>query len=188
MARLAVADVPLSRSLNIVGGARVESTQISVTNFPEEDATWLPPGSSGPADLEPGDADVDFSQRDVLPSLGLVYEPADEVTLRASYSQTIARQTFKELTPISQSEFHGGPVFIGNPDLGMSSLDNYDLRVDFESLELDTETLRELNSTELEAVAGGAGPVSENAGCRPFTDGCGILSVTCWTSGGPACA
>mgnify|MGYP000449923696 CR=1 FL=1 len=54
------------------------------------------------ATLNPGDADVFFDQDDALPSIGLVLEPIDDVTLRASYSETIARQTFKELTPIIQ--------------------------------------------------------------------------------------
>ena len=43
-------------------------------------------------------------------------------------AETVARQTFKELTPILQQEFLGGPIFIGNPELGMSALNNYDLR------------------------------------------------------------
>ncbi len=128
----AMTDMPVSRTLNVIGGARFETTDIGVVLFPEEDAKWLAPGDDAPADLEPGDADVDFSQHDVLPSLGLIYEPLEKVTLRAAYSQTVARQTFKELTPIQQMEFVGGPVFIGNPELEMSSLDNYDLRVDYE--------------------------------------------------------
>jgi outer membrane receptor protein involved in Fe transport len=66
----------------------------------------------------------------VLPSAGLEYEPIEELTIRGSYSQTVARQTFKELTPVLQQEFLGGPIFIGNPDLQMSSIENYDLRVD----------------------------------------------------------
>jgi outer membrane receptor protein involved in Fe transport len=60
-----------------------------------------------------------------------VYEPFERVTLRASYSETVARQTFKELTPILQQEYLGGPIFIGNPELGMSALQNYDLRADY---------------------------------------------------------
>ena len=47
-----------------------------------------------------------------------------------AYSETVARQTFKELTPILQSDYVGGPVFTGNPSLQMSNLKNYDLRVD----------------------------------------------------------
>jgi TonB-dependent receptor len=81
--------------------------------------------------LNPGDADVAFEQDDVLPALGVEYRVTDQVTLRGAYSQTIARQTFKELTPIIQQEFLGGPIFIGNPDLEMSNLENFDLRVDY---------------------------------------------------------
>jgi outer membrane receptor protein involved in Fe transport len=43
----------------------------------------------------------------------------------------VARQTFKELTPIQQQEFLGGDVFIGNPYLEMSALENFDLRFDY---------------------------------------------------------
>jgi len=46
-------------------------------------------------------------------------------------AQTVARQTFREITPVLQQEYLGGPIFIGNPDLVMSSLDNYDLRLDY---------------------------------------------------------
>ena len=56
----------------------------------------------------------------------------------------------------------------------------------FDRLDLSTETIRDLTGGELEQVAGGAKPVSE-VNCRPFTDTCGILTVFCWTSGGPTC-
>ena len=81
--------------------------------------------------LPPGDADVSFSQHDVLPAFGLMYGPFEGLTLRAAYSETVARQTFKELTPIVQQEYLGGPIFLGNPELEMSSLRNYDFRADW---------------------------------------------------------
>jgi TonB-dependent receptor len=124
-------DLPLSSALSINFGARMESTKISIVNNPEADAFWFPPGASAPVHLNPGDADVTVQQDDVLPSLGLMLEATKELTLRASYGQTIAHQTFKELTPIMQQEFLGGPVFIGNPELRMSALKNYDLRADY---------------------------------------------------------
>jgi TonB-dependent receptor len=133
----AMVDMPLTEKLSLITGARVESTDIGITNMPEEDATWFPPGATAPVGLEPGsgDADVDFSQDDVLPALGLIYDLTDQMTLRFSYSETVARQTFKELTPILQSEFLGGPVFIGNPELQMSALENWDLRGDYRPYE-----------------------------------------------------
>ncbi len=127
----AMADVPLTEYLNVIGGARFESTEIGIVNQPEVNATWFPPGASAPVALNPGDADVTFSQDDVLPSIGLVIKPLEGVTLRGSYSETVARQTYKELTPIQQQEFLGGDVFIGNPALTMSALRNYDLRFDW---------------------------------------------------------
>jgi TonB-dependent receptor len=126
-------DLPLTTSVNLIGGARFESTEISIVNNPDPGgfAFWFPPNGNGQQTLDPGEADVDFSQNDVLPSIGLVYKPVEPLTLRASYGQTVARQTFKELTPIVQQDFLGGPVFVGNPDLQMSELTNYDLRADY---------------------------------------------------------
>lgn len=124
-------DLPLTSAVTVTGGARLESTDISIVNKPEANATWFPPNASAPVQLNPGDADVAFEQDDVLPSIGLTVEPVEKVTVRAAYSQTVARQTFKELTPILQQEFLGGPTFIGNPELEMSALKNYDLRLDY---------------------------------------------------------
>lgn len=124
-------DLPLTSYFKIIGGARFEKTDLCIVNQPESQVTWIPPGASGPVKLNPGDADVSYSQSDVLPSIGFVFTPIENVTLRGSYSETVARQTFKELTPIQQQEFLGGDVFIGNPDLSMSALKNYDLRLDY---------------------------------------------------------
>lgn len=126
-----MADVPLNEKLNLIGGLRLESTKIGIINDPEADALWYPPGAVAPVDLNPGDADVDFSQTDLLPSLGVQYKPDEELTLYVSVSQTVARQTFKELTPIIQQEYLGGPIFIGNPELEMSSVNNFDIRADW---------------------------------------------------------
>lgn len=126
-----MADIPLTSTFNVMGGFRYESTDLSIVNIPEENSTWYPPGSAGVSALTPGVADIEFGQDDQLPAIGFVYSPLREVTVRASYSQTVARQTFKELTPILQQEFLGGPIFIGNPELGMSELENVDFRCDY---------------------------------------------------------
>ncbi len=124
-----MADLPVWSGLNFVGGARYEKTDLSIVNIPEKDVFWYPNGVS--TELKPGEADVDFSQDDVLPSLGFELRPVSAVTFRGSYSETVARQTFKELTPIQQQEYYGADVFIGNPNLQMSALKNYDLRLDY---------------------------------------------------------
>jgi len=129
-----MADLPLCSFLNMIGGARYETTKLSVVNDPEEDAKWVTTDEDGNRlyiDLHPGDADVSFEQDNVLPSLGFVLKPVKKITLRGSYSETLARPTFKELTPIQQQEFLGDDIFIGNPELRMSALQNYDLRLDY---------------------------------------------------------
>ena len=131
----AMADLPLSDDFRLIGGARIESTEIGIVNFPEENATWFPPGAISPVTLNPGDADVLFTQEDLLPSIGFAWDIRDDLTLRGAYSETVARQTFKELTPIQQQEFLGGDIFIGNPELEMAALRNYDLRLDYRPFE-----------------------------------------------------
>ena len=129
-----MADLPLCSFVNVIGGTRYETTTLSVINDPEKDAKWVTTDENGNrlyTDLLPGDADVSFDQADVLPSLGFVLKPFRKVTMRSSYSETVARPTFKELTPIQQQEFLGDDIFIGNSKLQMSALKNYDLRIDY---------------------------------------------------------
>ena len=129
-----MADLPLCSFLNVIGGARYETTKLNVINDPEKDAKWVTTDENGNrlyVDLLPGDADVAYRQDDVLPSLGFVLRPFSKITLRGSFSETVARPTFKELTPIQQQEFLGDDVFIGNNALQMSALKNYDLRLDY---------------------------------------------------------
>lgn len=128
----AMVDLPLLKTLNLIAGVRWEATKLNVINTPEAGANWLPDGQDLEVTLNPGDADVDFHQRDMLPSVGLVWRPHDAVTLRAAYSETVARQTFKEVTPILNQEYLGGPIFIGNPSLKMSNVRNYDVRIDWQ--------------------------------------------------------
>jgi outer membrane receptor protein involved in Fe transport len=127
-----MADLPLAKEVSVIGGARLEMTNVSIVNDPEPGAFYYPPVQNPSiTQLTPGAADAAYERTDLLPSLALEYKPWEEVTARASYNGTIARQTFKELTPIIQQEFLGGPIFIGNPNLRTSEVDNFDLRVDY---------------------------------------------------------
>ena len=128
-------DIPVGERWNLITGARLESTDLGIVNDPEANALYFPPGATAPVALNPGSADVSLSEQDLLPSLGVIFEATDDWTFRASVSKTIARQTFKEITPIIQQEFLGGPVFVGNPGLRMSALTNFDLRADYRPTE-----------------------------------------------------
>ena len=129
----AMVDMPLGEQFNLIGGARLESTTLVTSVFGEANATWFPPGALAPISFanDPTAANVNFQQNDVLPAIELKWDATDKVIARVNFAQTVARQTFRELTPILQQEYLGGPIFIGNPGLQMSSLDNYDIRVDY---------------------------------------------------------
>lgn len=136
-----MADVPVGPEFKVVGGVRMESTALGVENSPDIDpvtgltpVVWYPLNAQGtpiPTVLTPGAADVDFRRTDFLPSMGFEWKLEKDLTARGSFNHTSARQTFKELTPIQQQEYLGGPIFIGNPGLQMSALTNYDLRMDW---------------------------------------------------------
>ncbi len=124
-------DIPVTSALRVVTGVRLESTDLGVTLDPEENASWFPQGQFNSSELLPGEGDVSISEDSTLPSIGFQFDVTDSIGIRLGYAETLARQTFKELTPVLQQEFLGGPVFVGNPALEMSSLNNYDFRVDY---------------------------------------------------------
>ncbi len=89
----------------------------------------------------------------LLPSVNLIYELLDQMNLRASFTKTLARPSFKEKSnahiddPISQT------VFIGNINLKETSILNYDLRLEYyrgkQMLSLSTFYKQFVNPIEL---------------------------------------
>ncbi len=63
-----------------------------------------------------------------LPSLNLVYELRKKMNLRVSYNRTVARPSFKEASIAQIFDAISGRTFIGNVDLEVSEVDNYDIR------------------------------------------------------------
>jgi TonB-dependent receptor len=100
----------LTEKLRFIGGARVEKTSLEMISFDEEQ----PRG--------------ELDDLDVLPSLNLIYGFTDNMNLRAAYTNTVARPTFRELAPYSTFSFRGDFVFQGNSSLTRTLIKNYDLR------------------------------------------------------------
>lgn len=148
--------LPVFPWLDVIGGARVEQTMmntnvhaaaagqddqvrvLAVRKYVEGSAedrksgilAISVDGSSTPTTLaELANASID--QTDVLPSIGLVLKIIGDVSLRGTYSHTIGRPTFKEITPVSQQDRIGGQLYAGNPTLVISQLENYDLRLEW---------------------------------------------------------
>ena len=97
--------------LQLLGGVRIENTDMSYATQSPETVTQR----SGT-----------IKYTDVLPSVHLKYELADNQNLRASYFASISRPGFGEMVPYKVD----GEYFdqVGNPLLKHITADNYDLR------------------------------------------------------------
>lgn len=102
-------ELPLSPTLRLITGARLEATDIEVVS---EDV-----------DKAPGI----LKETDLLPSVSLVRQ-VGEMNVRLSYGRTLARPTMREVSPFSSTDFFGGSAISGNPDLERTLVDNYDVR------------------------------------------------------------
>lgn len=140
---------PLPEWVELVGGARFESTIMDTTILSpvsdkitqyylitEENATTEElKNSTGrigyKTNVDPSEGDASINQLDVLPAVALNVRPLEDFSLRLAYSQTIARPTFKEITPVLYQDSDNSRVFLGNPDLTMSSLENFDARLEW---------------------------------------------------------
>jgi outer membrane receptor protein involved in Fe transport len=114
MAGYTMIDASLSRTLRFVGGARVEQSDQTVTTFDPFNPT---------ADPVVGEV----STMDILPAANLTYKLRENMNLRAGFSQTVSRPSFRELSPFEFTDI-GGHAMFGNPDLERTLIQNYDLR------------------------------------------------------------
>src|SRR5690606_32341330 len=112
LAGYAMGDFGLARNIRLITGARLESSDVSVTAEPTIGA----PVTTSPSYL------------DVLPSLAVNYNLTDRHTLRFSVSQTLSRPEYRELAEIQYREVLGGDNVVGNPDLRRTLIRNADLR------------------------------------------------------------
>jgi outer membrane receptor for ferrienterochelin and colicin len=98
--------------IRVVGGARVERSEVTVTSDP----TF-------------GETDVAApSYTDVLPSLALNVELTERQKLRLSASRTLARPEYRELSDIAYRDVIGEELVRGNPSLRRALIQNYDAR------------------------------------------------------------
>jgi len=110
----ALTDLVFGERLEVRIGARIEKNDIFAKSMNPDDK----PGS--------------LSNFDILPSLNSTYEVIkDTFKIRFGYSRTLARPSFRELAPFSSFDFVGGNVFVGNPDLKRTLVDNIDLRFEY---------------------------------------------------------
>ncbi len=126
----------LTENLTVFLGARAESTDIRVNGVPNQ--TYIP-GYNDNIFTDPVTGAVltkpivkaNINQVDLLPAIGATWEFYKDMRLRANWSKTIARPSLKELGPIAILDAVSDELFQGTPQLQLSSLDNYDVRIEW---------------------------------------------------------
>lgn len=113
-AAYAMTELPLAERLRFIAGARFEKTNIQLIS------------------QDPKLARGNLDNNDLLPSANLIYAlrntQTNKMNLRASFTRTLARPTFRELAPFASFDFVRDFTLIGNPNLKRTRIDNYDLR------------------------------------------------------------
>ncbi|NJN63652.1 MAG: TonB-dependent receptor [Acidobacteria bacterium] len=132
----AMATLPFTKRLKTIFGARYETTDISIDPYnsldPENGQLFIiiqdADGNRLKQDARREDVQSSISEDRLLPAASFIYELKPQMNVRASWSKTIARPTFRELAPAATAEFLFGDQFFGNSDLELSDIENYDLR------------------------------------------------------------
>ncbi len=107
--------LPFNSRLRAVGGARVESTDLSVAS------------TSGAL----ASTNSELRQTDLLPALSLIGDLTSNLTLRVSYSQTITRPTYREIAAVRSYDLPTDTLLDGNPNLQITAIKNYDARLEW---------------------------------------------------------
>ena len=103
-------DVWATKKFRVVTGARIETTDILVRSFDQSQELG------------------ELVETDVLPALNTSYALNEKSNLRAAYSRTLARPTFREVAPFATYDFATNWIIVGNPSLERTLVDNFDLR------------------------------------------------------------
>lgn len=112
LAGYAMVDYALTDRLRLVGGARIEQSDVTVT--------------AEPTIGDPVVADPSYT--DILPSAALNYQLTGNQVLRLAVSQTLARPEYRELANVTYRDVLGGDAILGNANLERTLIQNVDVR------------------------------------------------------------
>lgn len=112
------ADLTLYETLRLTGGVRIEDNNQQVKTFELFNPANKPIASG-------------LVQTDLLPSIAATWLISDKQQIRASYSETLSRPDFRELSPAPFTDPTNDKETIGNPDLQQTTVNSYDLRWEY---------------------------------------------------------
>jgi hypothetical protein len=110
-----MADAPLTSFARVILGARVEASDQEIDSF-------------DPFAAELTHVTAELKKTDLLPSVNFVFATTKKSNLRLSATRTVARPQLRELAPFAYTDYFGAREVLGNPDLGRTSIYNFDLR------------------------------------------------------------
>ena len=108
-------DMAIGPKWRIVGGVRVEKADMNVVTVDN----LVPNAKPATARLQ---------NTDPTPGVNVIYQLDPRQNLRFSYSRTVSRPDFRELSPFDFNNVLGGFVVQGNPNLLRAIVNNYDAR------------------------------------------------------------
>jgi len=117
-AAYAMLEIPLLPSLDIMGGARMEQAEITVTSFDQ----FNPLAGAEKAKL---------NNTDVLPAVTVTWRFAEDFQLRAGYGKTVNRPDLRELSRSAYYDIETASTFAGVPTLKRALIDNVDGRIEY---------------------------------------------------------
>ncbi|THH41166.1 TonB-dependent receptor [Neolewinella litorea] len=119
----------VSPRLKAIFGLRAEQTRILVESDVVANEYQQSAENGRTPDLNRiDDNTANIDTLSLMPALNLVYKLGENTNLRGSFTQTVARPNMREVAPFGAFGFLGEPIVFGNPDLELTSVDNYDLR------------------------------------------------------------
>lgn len=128
--------------LRILGGLRVETTEVSATGWTRNQTAGYGGNSIGGASFDPAVVAADLARasrsfvaprkdtgkyRNVFPGLHFIFEPQQGLLLRSSYNRSITRPAVSNLLPNLTENLMTGAITVGNPDLKPYFSDNFEL-------------------------------------------------------------
>ena len=115
-ARYGMVELPVSTRLRVIGGVRVEDSDLQVITR---------------SVIVGGDPEIGrINRTDTLPAANVRFAMTDRVNFRAAYSRTLNRPDLRELTAQDYTDYDRDRSYIGNPELEQAEMRNWDLRLE----------------------------------------------------------
>lgn len=146
----AMVEFPVTRQLSFMVGARAENTRLFVNPRSDMDEfiprqAYLVPVQNAVTNIVNGQVTYYYTIEGVpreraraevndsrwLPAATLTYELLPDLKFRGAWSHTIARPTFLEIAPIITYDYVDNETVIGNRDLVLSEITNWDARLEW---------------------------------------------------------